>query len=94
MTVSNLLNMHMHRGGRTNSTTAVYRELGREKEARCEFIIQTYNFSLTHLQQASHQGKYLDRTIKKTETGNMLNSALERRQLDFAANTIWRSAGL
>lgn len=68
-------------------------EKKKKKGGRCEFIIQT-QFSLFHLQQASHQGKYLDRTIKQKKTGNMLNSALERRQLDFAENTIWRTTGL
>lgn len=41
--------------------------------------------SLSRLQPTSRQGKYLDRTIKKPETGNMLSSALETCQLGFAA---------
>lgn len=65
-----------------------------EKKEEDVSSLPRHNFSLLHLQQASHQGKYLDRTIKQKETENMLNSALERRQLDFAENTIWRSSGL
>lgn len=56
--------------------------------------LSKYNFSLSHLQQAHYQGKYLDRMIKKTETGNMLNSALESLQSDFAEKTITRSTAL
>lgn len=65
------------------------------KPAEGELIIQTYNFSLSHLQQARHHGKYLNMMIKKTETGKKKTSmVLWRAARTTAANAIWRSTGL
>lgn len=65
------------------------------KQAEGELITQTYNSSLSHLQQARHHGKYLNMMIKKTETGKKKSSmVLWRAARPTAANTIWRSTGL
>lgn len=72
----------------------VYRLCLAEKKEKGVSSLSKYNFSFSHLQQAHYQGKYLDRMIKKTETGNMLNSALESLQLDLAEKTIRRSSAL
>lgn len=58
------------------------------KQAEGELIMQMYNFSLPHLQQARHHGKYLDMMIKKTETGKMYNGALESCQTDSCKHNL------
>lgn len=85
---------NVHNEASRYNLPGVYRLCLAEKKEEGVSSLSKYNFSLSHLQQAHYQGKYLDRMIKKTETGNMLNSALESLQLDFAEKTITRSTAL
>lgn len=58
------------------------------KHAEAELIMQTYNFSLPHLQQARHHGKYLDSLRMKKETVKMYNGGLESCQTDSCKHNL------